>query len=187
MSATPRAKAVIKNAQEIAATLALAMEAGAAGSGMAAAFATDEQTKEEAEKAAAVLAFSGLLLGGGAVETLKKKGGVKKKTCSCGAKFETTTDRSVGPCCMQKGASKAAAAPVAQAYVVTWHVNDHAEGKVFRSKADALKKFRDMEGGQWATVLYDEGLKEVSRYGCMCAADWAMLKKWARDHMPKGR
>lgn len=188
MSATPRAKAVIRDAQEKAAKLALAVEASAAASGVAAAFSEDEKVQDEAEKTAAALGLAGVVLGPAALEALKKKGGVRKKRCACGAPFETTTDRSVGPCCMHKAlGTDRIVGLAAQCYIVTWHVNDHAEGQVFTSKADALKKFRNMDGGSWATVLYDDGLNELSRYGWMGASDWAMLKKWARDHMPRGR
>lgn len=53
-------------------------------------------------------------------------------------------------------------------WVVTWHVQDHAEGQVFTKKNAAQEKFYDLKKeGKWSTVLYDEHMNELQKFGGM--------------------
>jgi len=69
-------------------------------------------------------------------------------------------------------------------YVVAWHVNDHAEGKVFATKQAAMKEFDDRLGGPWAERLYDAQGNILSEYGSMSSYYWRQLDLWREQNAP---
>ncbi|KAK3237184.1 hypothetical protein CYMTET_45080 [Cymbomonas tetramitiformis] len=63
-------------------------------------------------------------------------------------------------------------------YVVTWHVNDHAEGMCFENYDDALELYKEKWNGPWAARLYDSDGSVRQQYGIMDYYNWWALDSW---------
>lgn len=77
---------------------------------------------------------------------MKEYGGMSKENWDMLDEWQQSHKKSNATADLEKPAEK---------WIVTWHVNDHAEGEVYTNYDDAKAKYDQMNGGSWATRLYD--------------------------------
>lgn len=75
-----------------------------------------------------------------------------------------------------------------RSFVVTYHVNGHAEGQTFSTLEEAQAAYSKLEGGKWACRLYNNGII-VHQYGDggMDRASWQMLQDFADAQAGEGQ
>eukprot|EP00804_Cyclotella_cryptica_P004660 CCRYP_019470-RA/>CCRYP_019470-RA protein AED:0.07 eAED:0.07 QI:559/1/1/1/1/1/3/377/1074 len=70
-------------------------------------------------------------------------------------------------------------------WVVTWHVADHAEGKLFYNETEARTEYESIDS-QWAKRLYDPSKNIVDEQGSMPESMWCQLETWAYNAQCNG-
>lgn len=70
-------------------------------------------------------------------------------------------------------------------WVLTWHEWDHAEGKLFYNKDEALEAYENVNAS-FAKRLYCPYKMKVEEYGWMGGHDWCELETWAYEAQCSG-
>ena len=70
-------------------------------------------------------------------------------------------------------------------WVLTWHEWDHAEGKLFYDKDEALEAYENVDAS-FAKRLYCPYRMKVEEYGWMGSQEWCELETWAYEAQCSG-